>query len=451
MKKREIIELKIEGIEFGGEAFGYHEDRKIYVKNAISGQILKVMIKKIRKDKIEAKMLSVVEKSPIETNTTCAHYGICGGCSMLSVDYKKQAEIKKEQLQKLFREHNHTELCNIEIKSSPDYLEYKNKMEFTFGNETKDAPLSLGMHMKTKSNSIITTDTCIIVDEDYRKIIKATVSFFQNENLPFYRVMSHDGFLRNLVVRKGKNTGEILINIVTTSQIDYNFDNYKNTLLNLDLDGKIIGILNTINDSFSDAVICDELKIIYGTEFFYDTLLDYKFKVSPFSFFQTNTKCAEVLYQEVLNLLEGYEEKTLFDLYSGTGTIGILSSKKVGKVIGVEIIEEAVSMANENCKLNNVSNAKYFACDVKDILSVVNEKPDVIILDPPRAGMHPKAIEDVLSFNSKEIIYVSCNPKAFAKELNKFKQNGYFVKNIIAVDQFPNTPHVETIALLQKQ
>ena len=452
MKKRDILDIIVEGSEFGDEGYTNCEEKRIVFKGGIKGQKVRIMIKKIRKNKVEGKILSVLEKAEIETQNTCNHFGICGGCNMLSIPYDTQVSIKENQLQKLFLDYSHNEISNIKVKKPKDNLAYKNKMEFTFGNETKDAPLSLGMHMKNRSNSITTVDSCMIVDEDYRKILKATVSFFQKENLPFYKVIAHQGFLRHLVVRKGKNTGEILVNIVTTSQIPYDFKKFVEELLNINLDGEITGILHTINDSYSDAVICDKLNILYGREYFYDSLLGIKFEISPFSFFQTNTVGAELLYSEILNFLDlGYKDKVLFDLYSGTGTIGILASSKVKKVVGVEIVEEAVTTANQNCELNNVKNAKYFACDVKDILNIVEDKPDVIVLDPPRSGMTPKAIEDVLSFDAPEIIYVSCNPKIFAMELNKFKNAGYKIKKILGVDQFPNTPHVETIALLCKK
>lgn len=450
MKKRELIDLYIEETEFGGESYGFYENQKIIFKGGIPGQKVHVMIKKIRKNKIEGKILSVIESSPLEKERTCDHFGICGGCTMLPVNYEKQLEIKARQLSRLFSEYGHTEFENIKVQPSPLHLAYKNKMEFTFGNETKDAPLSLGMHMKNKTNSVTTVDTCLLIDEDYRKILKATVDYFGALNIPFYKILSHQGFLRHLVVRKGHHTDEILINLVTTSQMEFDFTDYVQLLLSLDIKAKIVGILNTINDSLSDAVLCDELKILYGRDFFYENLLGLQFKISPFSFFQTNTFCAEILYLEVLNFLQNAEDKTLFDLYSGTGTIGILASAKVKSVIGVEIIEEAVKAANENCMLNKISNAKYIAGDVKDTVSSLKEKPDIILLDPPRSGMHPKAIEDVLSFDADEIIYVSCNPKALATELHKFKLHGYQVKECIGVDQFPNTPHCEMVIRLIK-
>lgn len=450
MKKRDLVEITVDEMEFGGESFGYHNDQKILFKGGIRGQKAKVMIKKIRKNKIEGKILSIVEKSSLETEKTCNHFGICGGCSMLPVRYEEQVRIKAEQLEKLFSDYHHDEIKDIAVLASPKFLGYKNKMEFTFGNEQKDAPLSLGMHIKNRSNSVTTVDTCLIVDEDYRKILRFTVDYFQEKNLPFYKILSHEGFLRHLVVRKGHHTDELMVNLVTTSQSDIDLNEYAQHLLSLQTEAKIVSILHTINDSFSDAVLCDKMEILYGESYFYEELLGLKFKISPFSFFQTNSSCAEVLYQAVLDLLGEAKDKTLFDLYSGTGTIGILASSKVKEVIGVEIIDEAVHMANENCQLNHITNAQYIAGDVKEVVSQLSTKPDVILLDPPRSGMHPKAIDDVLSFGVKEIIYVSCNPKALATELSKFKNFGYRVTSYVGVDQFPNTPHCEMIVKLEK-
>lgn len=242
-----------------------------------------------------------------------------------------------------------------------------------------------------------------------------------------------------------------MVNLVTTSQEQIDLSDYVNLLKGLETEGTIRSILHTTNDSFSDAVICDKLEVLYGDDYIYDEVLGCRFKISPFSFFQTNTSGAKVLYQEVRNLLSDAQDKTLFDLYSGTGTIGIILSPMVKQVVGIEIIEEAVEMAKENCVANAVQNARYIAGDVKDTVLSLGETPDIIVLDPPRSGMHPKAIADVLSFNADEIIYISCNPKAFAQELTAFKNAGYEVKKAVGVDQFPNTNHVETVVLLTRQ
>ncbi|MGB5823056.1 MAG: 23S rRNA (uracil(1939)-C(5))-methyltransferase RlmD [Proteocatella sp.] len=450
MKKRELIEITVDELKFGGEGITYYEDSKIVYKNGIPGQKVKVLIKKIRKNKIDAKILETVENSPLETEDVCNHYRVCGGCSLLSVPYEKQIELKKNQIKDMFISAGHLEFEGLEMVPSPISQGYKNKMEFTFGNEEKDAPLSLGMHMTTRSNSIVLVDTCKIVDSDYRKILSTTCSYFRTQELPFYKVMSHLGYLRHLVVRKGQNTGEILVNIVTTSQIDFDMSEYVSLLQNLVLDGKIAGILHTINDSYSDAVICDSQQILFGKDYFYDELLGLKFKISPFSFFQTNTKCAEVLYSVTKEMLGDKKDKIVYDLYSGTGTIGIIISENAKEVYGIELIEEAVEMAKENCIANNITNAHYIAGDVATEVSKLQVKPDVIIIDPPRSGVHPKAMRDIISFGAKELIYVSCNPKALVADLDMLKESGYSLIKTVGVDQFPNTPHAECIVLLTK-
>lgn len=450
MKKRDILEINVDELRFGGEGVSSQDDKTIIFKNGIPGQKVKVLIKKVRKNKADAKILETITKSDIETETTCDHYAVCGGCSLLSAPYNYQVDLKKSQLKNMFVSAGHSEFENLEMVASPINLEYKNKMEFTFGNETKDAPLSLGMHMTTRSNSIVLVDTCKIVDSDYRQIIKSTCNYFQEKALPFYKIMSHEGYLRHLVVRKGQNTGELLINIVTTSQIDFDMGEYVKILNSLELEGNIVGILHTINDSLSDAVICDSLKILFGRDFFYDELLGMKFKISPFSFFQTNTKCAEVLYGITRDMLGDKKDKIVYDLYSGTGTIGIIISKNAKEVYGIELIEEAVDMAKENCIINDVKNAHYIAGDVATEVSKLEVCPDVIIIDPPRSGIHPKALRDIISFNPKEIIYVSCNPKALVSELTNFKSAGYKIVKTVGVDQFPNTPHAEVITLMSR-
>lgn len=450
MKKREILELNVEELRFGGEGISYHDDKTVVFKNGIPGQKIKVLIKKIRKNKADAKILETISKSSLETEETCNHYSVCGGCSLLSIPYEAQVQLKSKQIKEMFINAGHNEFENLEMVASPINLGYKNKMEFTFGNETKDAPLTLGMHMTTKSNSIVLVDTCKIVDADYRQIITTTCDYFRTAGLPFYKIMSHEGYLRHLVVRKGQNTGEILINLVTTSQIDFDMNEYVNLLENLALDGKIVGILHTINDSLSDAVICDSLNILSGRDYFYDELLGIKFKISPFSFFQTNTKCAETLYSITRDLLGNKKDKIVYDLYSGTGTIGIIISENAKEVYGIELIEEAVDMAKENCSMNSITNAHYIAGDVATEVSKLQVKPDVIIIDPPRSGVHPKALRDIISFDATELIYVSCNPKALVSDLTTLKLAGYKIVKTIGVDQFPNTPHAECICLLTK-
>ena len=448
--KNKVVELSIDEMIFGGESINNTAfDKKVLLKGGIKGQKVSALIQKSRRDKYQAKILSVIEKSSLETQEVCSKYGQCGGCSMLSVDYDNQLSLKSEQLTKLFHKNGHTEVDKIDIVPSPLQKEYKNKMEFTFGNEVKDGELLIGLHKKNSPMSIVPVEDCLLVDEDYRTILKMTGEYFRAKNLPHYHIKSHEGYLRHLVIRKGENTKQLLINIVTTSQLDFDLSEYVQKLQALKLESIIVGILHTTNDSLSDTVKDDKVDLLFGNNYFYDILLGNKFKISPFSFFQTNTKGAETLYKTAMEMIEG-EKDIIFDLYSGTGTIGISLSARAKKVIGIEIVEEAVEMAKENAEANKVKNVEFIAGDVKEEVSKLTNSPELIILDPPRAGINPKALNDIIGFNSKQILYISCNPKMLVQDLKVLKEAGYEMAKLKGVDMFANTYHVETVALLSK-
>ena len=323
-------------------------------------------------------------------------------------------------------------------------------MEFTFGDVAKGGPLSIGMHIRGKSFGIVTVDKCKIVDEDYRKIIRLTVDYFRKQDLPYYRIMKAEGYLRNLVIRKAKNTGEILVNLVTTTQIDFDLTEYVKLLRSQSYKGNLVSILHTENDSLSDAVIPEKVNLLYGKDYIRETVLGLQFNISPFSFFQTNTKGAESLYTIVREFMGNSENKVVFDLYCGTGTIGQIVAPNAKKVVGIELIEEAVEAAKENAKLNGLDNCEFLAGDVAEIIKNVKDKPDIIILDPPRSGVHPKALDYVIKFNAPEIIYVSCNPKTLVTDLKVLTERGYEVIQTKVKDMFPNTPHVETVTYSKK-
>ena len=448
--KNKVVELIIDDMIFGGESINNTAfDKKVVLKGGIKGQKVSALIQKSRRDKFQGKILSVIEKSSLENQEVCSKYGQCGGCSMLSVDYDNQLCLKSEQLTKLFHKNGHTEVDKIDIVPSPLQKEYKNKMEFTFGNEVKDGELVIGLHKKNSPMSIVPVEDCLLVDEDYREILKMTGEYFRVKKLPHYHIKSHEGYLRHLVIRKGENTGQLLINIVTTSQLDFDLCEYVQKLQALTLKSTIVGILHTTNESLSDTVKDDKVDLLFGDNYFYDVLLGNKFKISPFSFFQTNTQGAETLYKTAIEMIDG-EKDIIFDLYSGTGTIGISLSTRAKKVIGIEIVEEAVEMAKENAKYNNVKNVEFIAGDVKEEISKLTNSPQLIILDPPRAGINPKALNDIISFNAKQILYISCNPKMLVQDLKVLKEAGYEIVKVKGVDMFPNTYHVECIALIQR-
>lgn len=450
MKRKDIIEFEIGSMEFGGESSTLIGKRKVKMKGGITGQKVKAIVKKARSEKAEVKLLEVMENSPIETEEVCAHFGQCGGCSILSVPYEKQLEIKAEQVLKLFEEQDISGFEFLGIEGSPDERVYRNKMEYTFGDEVKGGPLTLGMHKKGRHLDIITVDDCRLVDEDFIKVLTSTVEYFEQKNLPYYRINSHQGFLRNLVVRKGVNTNQLMVNIVTTTQEDFDMTEYKDMILNLGTKAEVVSILHTINDGLADAVNCDELRVLHGRDYIEEVVLGLRFKISPFSFFQTNTKGAEKLYTIAREFVGDHEGKVLFDLYSGTGTIGQVMASAAKQVYGIELIEEAVVAANQNAKLNGLDNCEFIAGDVAKVVKNLDAKPDLIVVDPPRPGVHKDAIRDISGFGAKEIVYISCNPKTLVLDLKGFEAYGYKVEKVKLMDMFPNTPHVECVVLMSR-
>lgn len=451
MKKGDLIHIKICEYEFPNKGIGLFENQRVIVKNALPDQLVEVRISKIRKSRIEANLVAVLEKASYEVDPVCNHFGKCGGCLLQTMPYDMQLAYKEKHVKGILEQVSGESFEFQPIIPSPEPFEYRNKMEFSFGDEFFEGPLSLGLHERGKFYEIVTVDTCKLVDSDFTIILKTVLDYFQGNGSPFYHKAKHKGYLRHLVVRKGKQTGEILINLVTSSQGELIAVEFISTLLNLSLIGAITGILHTINDSMSDTVQSDETRVLYGTEHMTEKLMGLSFDISPFSFFQTNTLGAEKLYETVRQYIGNTKDKVIFDLYTGTGTIAQIISPVAKKVIGVEIVEAAVIKAKENASLNGITNCEFIAGDVLKVMDDLEEKPDIIILDPPRSGIHPKAINKIISFKPDTFIYISCNPKAMLVDLPVFIEAGYEVKKAVAVDMFPMTGHVETCSLLVRR
>ena len=450
MKRGSQVTIKIEKTEFPSVGISEFEGKKLYIKGAFPGQTVKGTVKKKRDTYADVKLVEVLEKAPYEIEAPCPHFGVCGGCSSQNLTYEKQLELLSDEVCELFEDKDIPMGMYLGVKGSENTWEYRNKMEFTFGDLEKGGELTLGMHMKGKSFGVLTVDNCMIVDEDFRKVLTLTVDYFRKQNLPYYRVMKREGYLRHLVVRKASNTGELMVNLVTTTQIDFDLSEYTEILKSQTYKGQLVSVLHTENDSFSDAVVPEKVDILYGRDYIIEELLDLKFKISPFSFFQTNSRGAESLYSIVRDFMGNGENKVVFDLYCGTGTIGQIAAHNAKKVIGLELIEEAVEAAKENAKLNGLDNCEFIAGDVAETIKQVKVKPDIIILDPPRSGVSPKALDYVIKFNAKEIIYVSCNPKTMVDNLETLLVAGYKVEKSKVKDMFPNTPHAETCVKLIK-
>ena len=557
MKKKQICEGFVEYVDFPNKAVvttketdadGKEKEYKVVVKGALPGQTVKFVVTKARRDKCLGRLKEVIKPSELETSQPmCPKFGTCGGCNYQSLPYETQLDIKKNQVIKLIdgaydelaainaqqTEENTDKTLNVKkdyiydgIFASPNVLAYRNKMEFSFGDEYKGGPLALGLHRKGSVHDVVNATDCAIIHEDYSKVMSLVCSFFAEREIPHYNKNTHTGVLRHLLVRRSETTGEMIVALVTSSQgvagekenvlseaeaagekvisensgavIDVNktleenapteykiteaedkdiseenaaieykithkqikdmIDILAEKLKKTELKGSITGFIHIINDGLGDVVKSDETRIIFGKDWFMEEVLGLKFKVSTFSFFQTNTKGAEVLYSKARNYILGdesgaidFRDKTVFDLYSGTGTIAQIIAPVAKKVIGVEIVEEAVEAARENAALNNLDNCEFIAGDVLKVIDEIEEKPDFIILDPPRDGIHPKALTKIIDYGVDRIVYISCKPTSLARDLVVFEQNGYHMERMCNVDMFPETVHVETVCLLSKK
>ena len=381
----------------------------------------------------------------------CPHREFCGGCIYQDVPYENQLTEKEREVLSLLEAKGVTPEKIDSIEGCPSAFCYRNKMEYTFGDFVKDGEMTLGMHRKKNFMSIVTVDNCQLVDPDFNIILKAVLDFSVEKGYTFYHKRSHSGLLRNLIIRKGVRTGELLVNIVTTSEEGFDERGFTEMLLSLTLTNKIVGVLRTYCDSLADAVVPDSLKTLYGRDYYMEKLLGLDFKVSAFSFFQTNVEAAERLYTEALALVDSFEGKKAFDLYCGTGTISQVLALKAKEVLGIELVEEAVDAATENAALNGLDNCRFIAGDVFKVLNEVSDKPDVIVVDPPRVGIQPKALDKIISYGVKEIVYISCNPKTLTENLRYLDYYGYKCMYLKPFDNFPMTKHTECIALIERE
>ena len=455
MKKGQVWEGIVKEVDFPnkGKVFLPEEDRTVIVKNTVPGQKIRFSVNKIRKGKAEGRLLEVLKPSEKEIPSVCPHFGQCGGCTYQNLPYEEQLAMKESQIKKMMDEAVNGKYVWEGVKPSPVKQAYRNKMEFSFGDEYKDGPIALGMHKRGSFHDIVNVTDCQIVDEDYRKILDCTLEAARESGLLYYHRMRHTGYFRHLLVRKAVKTEEILVDLVTTTETDAQafLDTWVKKLLELELDGKMAGILHTKNDSVADVVKDEGTEVLYGQDYFYEELLGLKFKITPFSFFQTNSLGAEVLYETAREYIGDINEKVIFDLYSGTGTIAQILAPVAKKVVGVEIVEEAVEAAKENAALNGLDNCTFWAGDVLKVIDELGEVPDLIMLDPPRDGVNPKALMKILNFGVDRLVYIACKPTSLARDLEMIQGRGYKVEKISCVDLFPNTYHVETVVLLSQQ
>jgi len=391
----------------------------------------------------------------------CKHFGRCGGCAYLDIPYEDELALKRQNLAETLGEYA-SDLG--ELHPAPVPHSYRNKMEFAFGDEGKTVDsstgrLSLGIRKKRSFYEVAEPSACVLIPEDFKRIVKSVTDFFHDRGETFFHRKRHTGALRHLVLRRGEFTGEILVILSASSALETPLEDFAENLLALPLSGEIVGILHAKNDGVADAVKNENITLLHGRNFYNESICGLKFEVSAFSFFQTNSRGAEVLYEIVNKFSSPLPLKKTgiaLDMYCGTGTIAQIISPKFERVIGVELVEDAVLAARKNAAANEIANCEFHAGDAFETLSNFSffeegaSPPDVIILDPPRDGLHPKACAKIAALAAPRIVYVACKPKSLVRDLPLLLGAGYALRAIEAVDMFPRTPHMEAVALLER-
>jgi 23S rRNA (uracil1939-C5)-methyltransferase len=476
LKKGDLIELEITKYAFEGKGIGkiqnehntqFNTNEKksfvIFVNGAYPGDVVIVKITKVKSSYAEAKIEKFSSQSDERIKAKCKHFGVCGGCKQQDLNYQSQIKYKQEQVNDIFNRIGRFENYEqLDIIPSDISFFYRNKLEFSFADKkwlsiedlnTKETEntFALGFHVPKIFNKVVDIEECCLQSEESNKILNFTREFFRSRNTSIYSTHTHSGFLRNLVVKQSKSTKDLMVNLVTSAE-DYDLiEEYSSSIIKKV--PQITTLVNNINLKKAATAIGDYEKIYYGSGFIYDKIGDYRFRISANSFFQTNTFQAAKLYQTALNFANLNNNEIVYDLYSGAGTISIFMYKYCKEVYAFESVASAIKDAEENNRINDINNVKYFTSDLnKSFLQLVKDRPlpppQVVVLDPPRSGMNHVTIKDVIELNPKKIVYLSCNPTTQVRDLKLFEMGGYKLIKIRPVDMFPHTYHIENVALM---
>ena len=456
------IELVIESLAYGGMGLARKHNFVIFVKYAIPGQKVIARIYKKRKGYAEAHVLKVLSESPDATNASCGHYWICSKLQNLS--YKRQIDEKVSQVEDAFRRIGGLSNFTLEkVRKAESIYHYRNKMEFTFSPnrwvldsepEGVDRSFALGLHIPGRFDKILDINNCYIQPEIGNRILSVTRDVcLSNRELRPYDPKSHIGFLRFLMLRYGMNTQDLMVNIVTAYHDIDKLTPLTDALLKEF--SEITSLVNNVNTRKADVAFGESETLLYGEPSIKEKLGDLTFEISANSFFQTNTGQGEILYQEIKDATNLNGDEILYDLYCGTGTIGLYLSKKAKKVFGFEVIRSALDDAEKNAVRNNISNIVFVKANLDTFFKSGQlpkrvPKPDVIVVDPPRAGMHEDMTNYLPKLGAKKIIYASCNPTTQARDAKILNAYGYRIISSTMVDMFPHTPHIETVMLFSK-
>ena len=460
-KKGDELELTVESLAFGGKGVAHLNGYVIFIKGALPDQKVLARLTKRRNGYGEAKTLEILKETPSYITSKCDHFPTCGGCSFQNFDYNAQIEQKKAQVIDIFRRIGHMDKPKLhQVVPAEEIFHYRNKMEFSFSNrrwvlpeeeENAEADFALGLHIPGRFDKILDISTCWIQKPVANEILNTVRNVAQKTGLTPYDIREHSGYLRHLIIRLGERTDEVMVNIVTSRE--------EKELLEPIVEGikkvhpSVTSIVNNITRRRAGVSYGEWEVLLHGRPTITERLGDFTFEISANSFFQTNSVQGEKLYKIARDFAEFRGDEILYDLYCGTGSTSIFMAQQVKQVYGFEVVPPAVEDAVRNAVSNGIINCRFFPANLdkffrkSSILSEI-EPPDIVFLDPPRAGMHPKLVNDVVDMSPEKIVYISCNPSTQARDVALLSEKGFKLKNLAMVDMFPHTPHIETVALL---
>jgi len=462
VRKGDDLPLTIESLAYGGKGVARHEGLTIFVERTLPGQEVLARIVKKKKSYAEAYPREILEKAPNEIDAHCPHFGTCGGCRLQNLAYDDQLAVKTRQVQDLLeRVGGFKDIQVPGALPSPEAFHYRNKMEFTFSpnpwRQNLDDPpdiFGLGLHVPGRFDKILNIDHCLLQDEVMNDILAFTTIWAREQGWEPYDLKAHTGWARNLMLRRGTHTGQWMVNLVTSSHDEQRLKAYAVEIQQRF--PQVTTLVNNVTTRRAGVSQGEREFVLFGPGIIHDRLADMDFEIAANAFFQTNTAQAEILYEQALQAAELTGDEMVYDLYCGTGTIALLLARQAKHVIGIEVVADAVENARENAKRLGVENAEFILGDLKDLFHPDKEGPDlpipdVVVVDPPRAGLHPRVVKELLRLAPRRIVYVSCNPATLARDLELFCQERFDLDGVQPVDMFPHTTHIETVVSLKKK
>ncbi|MDD3806458.1 MAG: 23S rRNA (uracil(1939)-C(5))-methyltransferase RlmD [Candidatus Marinimicrobia bacterium] len=463
IKKNSSYTVTIESLAFGGKGIARLQDFVIFVRDALPGQQLRIKIIRKKKQYAEAIIEDILCQSPHYIQPPCPYFQDCGGCILQNLEYSKQLSFKEQQVREIFAHLGRLNPIILPTKRAPEIWGYRNKMEFSAGTDRwymkENDPgtprdFAIGLHAPRRFDKILDLEACLLQDDERNQILQFIRNSIKALDLPLYNAKTHEGYLRNIVIRKGYHTGEIMVNFVTRDEsperlfplVDSLLENFPN----------VTTIVNNINNTLGMVAFGKKEILLAGSGIIHDRLGDISYEISANSFFQTNTKGAEQLYRVIEDFVTLTGKETVWDLYCGTGSIALYLSQKTKEVFGFEVISDAISNARRNAEKNHITNCHFFEANLdkffKKNVSLIQSlpTPDIVIVDPPRAGLHPDMLKELITLAFQKIIYVSCNPSTQARDCAAFVAQGYILEKVQPVDMFPHTAHIESVTLLKK-